>query len=266
MVLTILPPPAWAEVEENNASVGVLVEHGEFRALLTGDSEQDELNHFLELGVPDVTVLKAAHHGSRNGVTPRWVDVTRPEVVVISVGRDNAYGHPHPWALRYYEAVASEIYRTDRDGQVTVRGYRDGRYEVSTAHVSVAAAVAGTGLAEGGLTAAVPTSAGLTLWVNADAPGNDHHNLNGEYVVISNDGAETVRLAGATLCDAAAHCFVFPDGAAVAPGARVFVYTGAGTSDGVRFYMRSPRAVWNNRGDVATLRDAAGRVVATHAY
>ncbi len=64
--------------------------------------------------------MKAAHHGSRDAVSPAWLAATRPEVGVISCGRDNEYGYPHAWALRYYEAVASAIYRTDRDGEVTV--------------------------------------------------------------------------------------------------------------------------------------------------
>jgi beta-lactamase superfamily II metal-dependent hydrolase len=127
--LTILPPPGWNRTS-NDESIGVLVEYGEFRALLTGDSQVDELNYFLDLGVPKVTVLKAAHHGARNGVTPRWLDVTRPDVVVISCGANNAYGHPDPWALRFYEAVASEIYRTDLHGHVGIVGQRDGSYEV----------------------------------------------------------------------------------------------------------------------------------------
>jgi beta-lactamase superfamily II metal-dependent hydrolase len=65
VTLTILPPPAWAQSDQNNASIGVIVGLGEFRALLTGDSEVPELNDYLDLDVPDVTVLKAAHHGSR---------------------------------------------------------------------------------------------------------------------------------------------------------------------------------------------------------
>ena len=128
--LTILPPPGWNRTS-NDESIGVLVEYGEFRALLTGDSEVDELNYFLDLGVPKVTVLKAAHHGARNGVTPRWLDVTRPDVVVISSGANNAYGHPDPWALRFHEAVASEIYRTDLHGHIGIVGERDGSYKVS---------------------------------------------------------------------------------------------------------------------------------------
>jgi competence protein ComEC len=87
----------------------------------------------MTLGVPRVTVLKAAHHGSRDAVTPAWLSATRPAVVVISCGRDNTYGHPDPWALRYYESVARQVYRTDLDGQVTIVAGDDGTYEVTTA-------------------------------------------------------------------------------------------------------------------------------------
>jgi beta-lactamase superfamily II metal-dependent hydrolase len=128
--LTILPPPGGDD--QNTNSVGVLVEYGEFKVLLTGDSEVGELQYFLLMGVPDVTVLKAAHHGSRNGVTPAWLSATKPEVVVVSVGHGNTYGHPHEWALRYYETVAEQVFRTDIDGEVVVFGDRDGSYSVQT--------------------------------------------------------------------------------------------------------------------------------------
>ena len=53
------------DVSENNSSLGVLVERGGFKALLTGDSEADELNAWLRDGlIPDVDLLKAAHHGA----------------------------------------------------------------------------------------------------------------------------------------------------------------------------------------------------------
>jgi len=138
VTLRVLEPPPWtnAESEQNNSSIGLVVEYGEFKVLLTGDSEIDEINHFLQVGVPDVTVLKAAHHGSRNGVSPAWLSATKHEVVVISTGLNNQYGHPDPWALRYYEAVASEVYRTDWHGEVTVYGQRNGSYAVSIAQAA----------------------------------------------------------------------------------------------------------------------------------
>ena len=53
-------------------------------------------------------------------------------VVVISCGRDNAYGHPHPWALRYYGMKGTHVYRTDLAGTVTVRADTTGAYAVTT--------------------------------------------------------------------------------------------------------------------------------------
>ena len=128
--LEVLPLPAIDAVDHNDRSVGLVLRFGAFTAFLSGDSEVQELTHFLRAGVvPDVTLLKAPHHGSDNGFTPDFLQTSRPEVVVISVG-SNSYGHPRPEALYAYETVAEGVYRTDFHGHVTVLGYEDGRYEV----------------------------------------------------------------------------------------------------------------------------------------
>jgi beta-lactamase superfamily II metal-dependent hydrolase len=132
VAIRVLPPDSTA-AEQNDRSVSLLVEYGAFRLLLTGDLETAGLQHLLSVGVPEVTVLKASHHGSRNGVTPAWMAATRPEVVVISCGRDNPYGHPDAWALRYYGVSGTRIYRTDLHGAVTVRADTTGAYVVTTA-------------------------------------------------------------------------------------------------------------------------------------
>lgn len=145
--LRILPPPP-AAGDQNASSIGVLLQRGRFRALMTGDSEQPELTAWLASdAIPGVDVLKAPHHGSRNGVTPGWIAQTRPKVVVISVGANNQYGHPDPWALRYYEASGRQVYRTDRDGDVVVRVAPDGDYEVTTERSSADAVSSGARLA-----------------------------------------------------------------------------------------------------------------------
>jgi beta-lactamase superfamily II metal-dependent hydrolase len=132
VVISIAPSPL-AGASENNSSLWVLIERGGFRALLTGDSEAEELAAWVAGGnVPDVDVLKAAHHGARNGLTPGWLDRTNPEVVVISVGANNGYGHPDPMALRYYQLHGRRVYRTDQDGTVTVTVDQAGRYEVTS--------------------------------------------------------------------------------------------------------------------------------------
>ncbi|MDZ4865483.1 MAG: MBL fold metallo-hydrolase [Gemmatimonadota bacterium] len=132
--ITVFPSPLDPDdATENTSSLGVLVERGRFRALLTGDSEVEELDAWLEAGViPRVNVLKAAHHGARNGVTPGWLDRTRPEVVVISVGASNSYGHPDPWAMRYYRSHQRTVLRTDQDGTVIVTVDREGGYTLET--------------------------------------------------------------------------------------------------------------------------------------
>lgn len=131
--IRVIPAPAGATGDEqNNRSLAVLVEQGGFRALLTGDSETEELNALLARdSIPDVDLLKAAHHGSRNGLTPAWLARTRPEVVIVSAGRGNPYGHPHASAMRYYCASNRAVWRTDRHGEITVAVDSAGRYQVA---------------------------------------------------------------------------------------------------------------------------------------
>lgn len=134
VTIRVLPPPPDA-ASQNGASVGLVVAYGGFRALLVGDAEQDELEHFQRLGVPRVSVLEAGHHGARNGVTPKWLSATAPRAVVISVGPDNPYGHPDPWALRYYGARGRAVFRTDLHGDVWIDAAWDGSFVVETERV-----------------------------------------------------------------------------------------------------------------------------------
>jgi len=267
--LEVLPLPPVDEVGQNNRSVGLILRFGEFVAFLSGDSEEVELTHFLRSGVvPDVTLLKAPHHGSSNGFTRAFLEAARPEVVVISVGEGNQYLHPRPEALTAFGSVAQHVMRTDRDGHVTVLGYMDGSYEIVLGQDVVA--VGGRDTLEAA-NDTVPvdldvSEAPVAVTVFADAPGNDHENLNGEYVVIRSQAPSSLMIGGWRLCDVSSRCFRFPAGAWIEPGERVVVYTGYGTSDGVSFFMNNDRAVWNNDGDEASLFDAAGNPILRHVY
>jgi beta-lactamase superfamily II metal-dependent hydrolase len=122
-------PPG--ELDQNNESVGVVIEFGRFRALFTGDSEVEELGHWLAAdSLPRMTVVKLAHHGSSNGTTPAWARRLRPRVALVSVGEGNSYGHPSPAAIRSWCAAGSRVYRTDQSGSLLVRALRDGRTTV----------------------------------------------------------------------------------------------------------------------------------------
>jgi competence protein ComEC len=269
----VLPLPPRPGPNLNNNSVGLVFEHGVFRAFVSGDSERAELQHFLQSGVvPDVTLLKAPHHGSDDAVWEPFLAAARPEVVVISVGSGNRFGHPSPSALVAYSRYAEQIYRTDLHGQTTVLGFEDGSYEVVLGERAVARG--GARPSEPGAfrppeapaPRPLPAGASIAISVFADAPGNDHQNTNGEYAILSNTAGRVIDISGWTLCDAARHCFTFPAGASLPASGGVVVHTGRGISDGTRFFMGSAAAVWNNDGDTATLYDASGRVVSRHVY
>jgi competence ComEA-like helix-hairpin-helix protein len=121
--LTVLPQPPDDRQDENDNSVGIRVQYGTFSVLLTGDSQSKE-RAFWEASCPgliqDCTVLKLAHHGSRNGTDARWLGWVRPRLAVASLGRGNEFGHPHPETLALLDRGNVPLLRTDRDGTVTV--------------------------------------------------------------------------------------------------------------------------------------------------
>lgn len=128
----IIPPPQPGSSLNNN-SVGVMVELGEFKALLTGDSEEELLAAWLKSDiVRPVQVLKVAHHGSENGTTREWALAMRPKAALISVGARNSFGHPSPRAEAIWSAVGARVYRTDLHGDIEIRARADGTFEAWT--------------------------------------------------------------------------------------------------------------------------------------
>ena len=275
--LEVLPLLPRGSTDHNNRSVSLVLRFGDFTALLSGDSEVRQLTHFVnQQVVPKLTLLKAAHHGSDNGFTWSFLQTARPEVVVISVGR-NGYGHPRPAALEAYTATAGETLRTDLHGHVQVQGHRNGAYAVVRGTQVASATSSGSPRimqppvigAETPVVGAARTSTPntkLRLSVMADAPGNDHQNPNGEYVTIESIASESLAISGWQLCDRANHCFRFPDGAVLEAGGRIVIHTGTGQPDGIRYYMGRRQAVWNNDGDTATLFDGSGTIVLAFSY
>lgn len=96
-----------------------------FEAMLTGDVEnggERELIRYLQdkEDFRDITVLKAAHHGSKNSTSPEFLKIVRPRLAVVSAGKDNKYGHPHKELLGRLEGEGSLTYETAKEGAVTV--------------------------------------------------------------------------------------------------------------------------------------------------
>ena len=118
--------------EQNNASVVLLLELYGRRFLLPGDLGERGERAVLDAldALPErADVLKAGHHGSRSASGALWLGVWRPRETVISVGRNNVYGHPHPDTLARLEQSGSAVIRTDRHGEIQYRAAPDGRLE-----------------------------------------------------------------------------------------------------------------------------------------
>ncbi|MGD2143063.1 MAG: DNA internalization-related competence protein ComEC/Rec2 [Anaerolineae bacterium] len=110
-------PELLATGDFNNNSIVMRLEYGQVSTLLTGDveAEAEEQMLFNESRL-ESTVLKAAHHGGCDSTGPAFLEAVDPEVVVISVGADNEFGHPCEEVLGRLEGRT--IYRTDQHGTV----------------------------------------------------------------------------------------------------------------------------------------------------
>jgi micrococcal nuclease len=111
-------------------------------------------------------------------------------------------------------------------------------------------------------------ASGIALSVQADAPGDDNANLNGEWLDIRNTGEEALDLSGWTVKDeSASHRYTFADDTTVAAGASLRLHTGCGQDTTTeRYWCRTDSAVWNNGGDTAFLLDPDGRTVTSRSY
>ena len=108
--------------EENEMSLCVLFDTEKCDILITGDrnafGERSLLRHN---NIPDVDVLIAGHHGSKYSNCEELLEVAKPEIVCISVGADNPYGHPAAETLERFADYGCTVYRTDRQGTITIR-------------------------------------------------------------------------------------------------------------------------------------------------
>lgn len=111
--------PAKSYADPNNTSIVVKVEFGDTSFLFTGDMEKDAETDMLDYGM-DVSadVLKVGHHGSSTSTGYRFLYEVDPEYAVISVGKDNTYGHPHRETVAILGDAGVPMLRTDELGTI----------------------------------------------------------------------------------------------------------------------------------------------------
>ena len=118
--ITVFGPTFSPESNEN--SLCILFEGEKCAILVTGDrSWMGELMLMQDHRLPDVDLLIAGHHGSQNSTSEALLNAVSPETVFISVGKDNAYGHPAPELMQRLESFGCIVYRTDLHGNLIFR-------------------------------------------------------------------------------------------------------------------------------------------------
>lgn len=101
----------------NLSSIIIKLNYNNLGYLFTGDAEAEIEN---KINVGKINILKVGHHGSDTSSSEKFVKETAPEVAIISVGKDNSYGHPSVEIIKRYEEVGSKIYRTDEVGNIFI--------------------------------------------------------------------------------------------------------------------------------------------------
>ncbi len=290
MRIVVLSPPERRFGDDLNANSIVLrISYGTINFLFTGDVGSEAETALSKSGYAlDAQILKVGHHGSMYSSSPAFIARVHPETAIISLERDNPYGHPHKQAVDILTEAGATIYRTDRDGTILVRS-NGISYMVKTGKdigglvptlmqkpqvIGTSAVIVPTipphpasainitipqpsiAIPQIGNAAAVVISA-----TRFNAPGDDRQYVNGEWVQLTNRGNDTVLLAGWTLSDnSRIPLYTFP-AMLLVPGETITIFSGTGTLNNTALFMGKTEPVWGNSGDIVILKDGSGKII-----
>ena len=115
---------------ENDNSNVIYFKYGTFKFLFMGDAGIEKEKDILEkYNISDVYVLKVGHHGSKTSSDKKFIDEIKPKYSIISVGKNNRYGHPNKEVLNNLDN--SKIYRTDQDGSIMFK-INNNKFQIET--------------------------------------------------------------------------------------------------------------------------------------
>lgn len=119
-ILRIFPPVYAAD--HNEMSLCVLFDTEKCDILITGDRNGfGERSLLRNADIPEADILVAGHHGAKSSTCQDLLEAVRPEIVCISAGEGNPYGHPAPELLKRLTDFGCAVYRTDQNGTITIR-------------------------------------------------------------------------------------------------------------------------------------------------
>ena len=116
--------------DENNNSSVIYLNYNNYKFLFMGDASQEREKDILEkYNLTYIDFLKVGHHGSNTSSSKVFIDSINPKYSLISVGKNNRYGHPNKEVLNNLEN--SKIYRTDKNGSILFK-IKNNKLQVKT--------------------------------------------------------------------------------------------------------------------------------------
>ena len=120
----------------NNNSIVAKLKYKNFSILLTGDiekiAENEILKEYENSNILNANILKVAHHGSKSSSINEFLEKVKPQIALIGVGEKNTFGHPNTGVLNRLENLNTKIYRTDENGEITIKIDNKGKVKIKT--------------------------------------------------------------------------------------------------------------------------------------
>ena len=127
-IITILNTEEY-DNENDNSNV-IYIELNNYKFMFMGDAGVDKEKDILErYNISNIDVLKVGHHGSKTSSSKSFINKINPKYSIISVGKNNRYGHPNIEVLNNLDH--SKIYRTDEDGSIMFK-IKDNKLKIET--------------------------------------------------------------------------------------------------------------------------------------
>lgn len=119
----------------NNNAIVCNLHYKDFSMLFTGDIEEIAEQQIIELysknkNMLRANILKVGHHGSKTSSTSEFINIVKPQIAVIGVGKNNKFGHPSDVILKRLNNLNCNIFRTDLNGEISIEIDKKGKYKI----------------------------------------------------------------------------------------------------------------------------------------
>ncbi|WP_427339908.1 lamin tail domain-containing protein, partial [Caloranaerobacter sp. DY30410] len=266
---TIIAPNSEKYDETNEYSIVNKLIYKNTSFIFTGDAEKDSEEEMIKLGYDlKADVLKVGHHGGRTSTNYEFLERVNPKFAVISVGKDNDYGHPHKEVLKRLDKMGIKVFRTDELG--TIIATSDGvnikfnkepcKVDLKSNDDSTKSSVNSVNTNNDSKTTETNTANTNVTKTNASVIIKNI-DLSKEIVTIQNTTDKDINMTGWKLVSEEGNqIFNFPDGYILKAGATITIASGKSTGD----LKWTKKYIWNNDGDTGILYNDKGEEVSRY--